>query len=73
MYIFESNEQLIKRIKILFMEEDTSAKKVAEKIGTSQQNISKKLNKKSMDFDTLHEILDAMGYDLEFNFKKRES
>lgn len=72
MFVYENNEQLVKDLKKLYIDEDMSGAKIAKQLGTSQQNFSKIMRKQHLTFDDVNNILNVLGYDLEINFKKRE-
>ena len=57
-----------KKVKHLMLEFDTTATQLAEKIGTSQPNLSKKLKNGSLSVDDLQAIANALGVKLELNF-----
>ena len=44
---------------------------IAEKLGITRQNFSKKLNTKKLDFDDISQFLDAIGYELHYQFVKK--
>ena len=71
MFVYKDNEQINTEIKVLYVRENTSGTKVAEKLGMSQQNFAKIIKKKNLAFSDIQKILDVLGYDLEINFKKR--
>lgn len=62
-----------KDIKIKYLESDMSQAMVAEKIGTSVQYVNRITNKKDgMLNKTFVEMMDAMGYDLEVTYIKKD-
>lgn len=71
MFTFEDNDQMRKEIKVLLAREETSGTQVAKKMGISQQNFHRTINKVNFAFTDARDILDALGYDLEINFRKR--
>ena len=72
MFIFKDNEQINTELKVILTRENTSGAKTAKKMGISQQNYFALTHKKNLAFTDIQRILDALGYDLEINFKKRE-
>ena len=73
MFIFESNEQLKTEIKVIMLRENTNGTQVAHKIGISQQNYHRMINKVTFEFTDVERILDAMGYEMRIDFVKKES
>lgn len=57
-----------KKVKHLMLEFDITATQLAEKIGTSQPNLSKKLKNGSLSVDDLQAIANALGVKFELNF-----
>lgn len=55
-----------KEIKKLLIDADMSVTDLAETIGTSRQNLNNKLKRKDMKLSDLSEILDKIGYKIEF-------
>ena len=50
--------------------EDITYKELGEKIGTSQQNIYKMLNKNQLKFDDVLKVCNALGYKFSINIVK---
>lgn len=57
-----------KKVKMLMIEFDITASKLADLIGMSQPNLSKKLKNNSLSVDDLRKISEALGIELEINF-----
>lgn len=63
------NTQLIASIKELQLRQNLTQKQLAEKIGISPANLSNILkNKKSLTFDDVNNICNALGYKLDYTF-----
>lgn len=60
--------ELTKKVKRLIVEVDTNATQLAEKIGTSQSNLSQKMKNESYSVQDLIKIAEATGAKLEINF-----
>lgn len=66
------NVNVSKQIKILLVNEDESISSLAAKLGTSSQNISAKLKRNNFSINEMKEIAEALGYDLNIEFVKRD-
>lgn len=66
---YENNEQVVIELKKAMLESKTTQKAVAEKLGIQPQGLTKLLNKKNFGFDDANKILDAIGYELDFEVK----
>jgi len=60
--------RMAKRIKLLMVERDVTAAKLAEKLGTSQSNISNKLKRDNFSENELEEIANALDAKYEAHF-----
>lgn len=58
-----------KLLKIKLIEKDLTAKDLAAKIGTSQQNLSAKMKRDNFSEKEMEEIAAAVGCTLEISFK----
>lgn len=70
--IYTDNENIIKEFKKLLIDNGIKQQYIADSLGLSKQSFNLKINKKHVTFDDLKEWLDCIGYELEFNFKKKE-
>ena len=52
--------------------EGTTVAAVAERIGTTRQNLAMKMKRDNFSEAELREIADALGYDLVIEFRKRK-
>ena len=52
------------KIKIILLERNMTIKELAEKLGTSGNNLSNKLRNKTFRVSELAEIMDILGYDI---------
>lgn len=68
-----------KRLKTVFIEEDIKIKELAEKLSEARNKmvpantISQQINKETMRFNEVEEILDILGYDIEFKKRHQKS
>lgn len=60
--------EITKKVKRLMLEEELSASRLAEKIGTSQSNLSQKMKNESYSVADLIKIAEALNVKLEINF-----
>lgn len=67
---YNDNEQIKDYIKLLMTQEKVTYKELADRVGTSQQNIYKILNKNQLKFDDVKKVCDALGYKFSFNIVK---
>ncbi|PID07140.1 MULTISPECIES: helix-turn-helix transcriptional regulator [unclassified Sporosarcina] len=59
---------MAKKIKLLMVERDVTAAKLAEMLGTSQSNISNKLKRDNFSENELVEIAESLGAKYEAHF-----
>ncbi|SCI18793.1 Uncharacterised protein [uncultured Eubacterium sp.] len=71
--IFDNNLQLKKEFDKLLIDTGNSKVNIATELEISKQQLSNLLNKKNLSFMDMKRILDAIGYDLEIGFKKKEN
>ena len=64
---------LTKEIRKLLVDKDMNATQLAEKIGTTQSNLSKKMANGSYSVADLEKISDALDMKLEIQFKKTDN
>jgi len=67
----KDNEMVKKEIYKIMVMNDTNFKKVAEKLGMSQPQMSQKFGRRFLLLKDLVLIADALGYDVDIKFKKR--
>ena len=68
---YSDNEQLKRELKAEWTRQGLAQKDVALKMGVSGANLSNILvNKKSLNFEDVKRICNALGYDLYIDFKK---
>lgn len=67
---YRDNEQLKEYIRLIMKHENVTYKELGEKIGTSQQNVYKMLNKNQLKFDDVLKVCDALGYKFSINIVK---
>lgn len=68
--LYKDSEQIKDFIKLLMTNEKVTYRELAERIGTSQQNLYKILNKNQLKFDDVKKVCDALGYKFFFNITK---
>jgi uncharacterized protein YfkK (UPF0435 family) len=61
-----------KKIRIMLVEENLKIIDLADRLNTSQQNISAKLKRNNFSVKEMEEIAEALGYSLEINFTKKK-
>lgn len=61
---------ITKRIKVLLVEKEMTATQLAQAIGTTQSNLSKKMKNESYTIDDLIKISEALGMELIIEFKE---
>mgnify|MGYP000653917391 CR=1 FL=1 len=67
-----NNKTLITEYKKVLLDNGIKQQYVADKLEISKQSLNLKLNKKHISFDDMQALLDAIGYDLIIDFKKRD-
>jgi len=60
---------ITKKIKLLLVENEMTATQLAEKIGTTQSNLSKKMKNESYTVSDLEKIAEALNLELIIDFK----
>lgn len=75
MFTYTDNEQLKNEVKKALIDNNTTGKAIADKLGISPQTYQHLLNKKQLSFADVKRICDAMGCDLVVNIvtKKKDS
>ena len=63
---------IIEDIKILLLKENMNQTEIANKIGTTQANLSKKLKNNTLYSRDIEKIANALGYDLRLEFIKKK-
>lgn len=64
---------VVTEIKKLFLDAKTTQSEVAEKIGTTQANLSKKFKNNTLYSKDIEQIADALGYELRIEFIKNKA
>ena len=67
---YRDNEQLKEYIRLIMKHENITYKELGEKIGTSQQNVYKMLNKNQLKFDDVLKVCNALEYKFSINITK---
>lgn len=67
-----NNAELKKEIKKIIIENDCTQKEIAEKLEMSPQTYNTLINKKNFSFADMQRILNALGYELYLDFRKRD-
>lgn len=63
------NKDFYKFVRSVFLKADTNVSRVAEKIGTSKQNLHRKLTTGTLKAIEFFDILDVLGYEIEIKKK----
>lgn len=61
-----------KNIRIMLVEENLKIIDLADRLNTSQQNISAKLKRNNFSVKEMEQIAEVLGYNLEITFTKKE-
>ena len=61
-----------KKIRIMLVEENLKIIDLADRLNTSQQNISAKLKRNNFSVKEMEQIAEVLGYNLEISFTKKE-
>lgn len=61
-----------KLLRLTLVEKEMIAKELAEKIGTTQQNLSAKMKRDNFSEKEMRQIADALGLDLEIVMKEKK-
>lgn len=64
--------QVIKAIKKIMVDDDVKAVDLAASLDLAPQGLQKVWNKKNFSFHDVKKILDALGYDLYFEIRKKD-
>lgn len=70
--IYIDNDQLKKEFKKLLIDNGIKQQYIADKLGISKQSLNLKLNKKHLSFNDIKELCAAIGYDVNFDFVKKD-
>ena len=62
---------IAKEIKKILIDEDLTLTALAERLGVTQQNMSAKLKKNDFRISEMLNIANALGYELNIDFKKK--
>ena len=61
-----------KKIRIMLVEENLRIIDLADRLNTSQQNISAKLKRNNFSVKEMDQIAEVLGYNLEITFTKKK-
>ena len=64
--------KIVTEIKKLFLNADTTQADVANRINTTQSNLSTKLKNNTLYSKDIENIADTLGYDIKIEFHKKE-
>lgn len=62
---------ITKKIKLLLVEKEMTATQLADAMGTTQSNLSKKMKNKSYSVADLEKIAEVLGLELVVQFKEK--
>lgn len=68
---YTDNEQIRSIIKMLIFQEKVKITNIAEKMGTSRQNLYKTINNSNLRIDDISKICETFDYELSFNITKK--
>jgi len=68
--VYNSNDQIVKELKKLMIDNDVTQADIAKVHGTTRQNIGSILNKKNLSFADIDLMLSVFGYKLDIYFVK---
>lgn len=63
---------ITKKIKVILAKENMNVSNLADKLGTSPQNLSAKLKRNNFSMKEMLKIANALGYDLNVEFIKKD-
>lgn len=70
--IYQGDNKLIKtEYKKLLLDEDITLTDIANRLNISKSQLNNIFNKVNLSFTDIYKMLNAAGYDLEINFKKK--
>lgn len=69
---YSDNEMIVKEFKKLLIDNGIKQQFIADNLGISKQSLNLLMNKKHITFDDIQKMLACIGYELEFEFKKKE-
>lgn len=64
---------IVTELKKLFLDANMTQSDVAEKIGTTQANLSKKFKNNTVYSKDIEKIAESLGYELKIEFVKKKS
>lgn len=70
--LYTNNNQLLKEFKKLLIDNGIKQVDVADTLNMTRQALTSYLRKQHFTFDDLQRLLNACGYDLDFNFIRKE-
>lgn len=65
--------KIVQEIKKLLVDSASNQSDIADKIGTTQANISKKMRNNTLYSKDIENIVDSLGYELKIEFIKKEA
>ena len=72
MFKYTDNNDLIKEIKKMIIDNNTTQKEISDRLGVSVQQLHNILKKKNLSFFDVDKICTAAGVELFINFRKKE-
>ncbi len=70
--IYNNNDDVIREFKKVLIDNGIKQQFIADGLGISKQGFNLMLNKKHITFDDMKKCLDVIGYDVKFEFVKKE-
>lgn len=66
--IYRNSSEITNNIRAIMKEKEITINELSERLNKSQSATSQLFRMKNISFDTLREITEAIGYDIEINF-----
>lgn len=66
-----NNDTFVIEVKKAILESGLTKRKIAEKLDMSPQNLNKLINKKNFSMTDAKKVLDVIGYEIEYEIKKK--
>lgn len=71
--IYNNSNEILNDIRIIMKENKISINELSDRLNKSQPATSQLFRMKNISFDTLKEITEAIGYDIEINFIEKST
>jgi Helix-turn-helix. len=71
-FTYTNNSNVIKEIKKILIDNDISQRLIAERLGITPQGLVKLFNKKNFGLEDAQKILNAIDYNVNISFTKKD-